>query len=593
MKLAAAPIILALVQINACQSCVLDMQGAGRASTDQGTLHSEQEDGVLVWRGIPYASAERFGVPSPARTSGLRYRADEFGAACPSKDGESTTESCLTLNIWSPDDEGSYPVLVWFHGGAFEFGSSSDTFEADGQEFDTFDGGELVQTMNAVVVTVNYRLGPFGFLAHPAIDDTAGGNPGSFGLMDMVESLRWLEENVSEFGGDPDRVTIFGESAGGIAACHLLTAEGVDGLFDRAILQSGACTPFTRDVVGAHEIGETFADVLIASSSYADCVDARDAAATLSDVEDCLRNAPRADLVAAMRDPSVNTFRLYDVNSVPWAPPAGTALLPDFAARRFAAGEFVRVPVLAGNTSDELGYFRPRPIGDDCAAENLQELRGSSPPQARDLADLFAAGHSLPMSPTPEEWDAEQTQLLAAAEWDCATEHMLELMHAAGQRDLWRFEFDHLGDWQDDPTTTFLFRLLCDGAGVRTAPFVFNQTPTPSHGTDVAFTFGHPEIPERGADLEDQALSFAMRHTWIAFAWDGDLEDAVVAGDATPWAPGTRAFVRFDELPHAVDEAVGADDLCGQVGDILGWDCAPSCTPGTDCPVWCGPPRTP
>lgn len=154
-----------------------------------------------------------------------------FGPACPQpsrRDRDAgvgpTAEDCLYLNVWAPADARDAPVMVWIHGGAFQIGAGSQPF---------YDGTSFAEN-GVVLVTFNYRLGRLGFFAHPALAE--GGN---FGLMDQVAALRWVRENATAFGGDPDNVTVFGESAGGASVLYLLTSPKTDGLFDKAIIQSG------------------------------------------------------------------------------------------------------------------------------------------------------------------------------------------------------------------------------------------------------------------------------------------------------------------------------------------------------------------
>ncbi|NJN53013.1 MAG: carboxylesterase family protein, partial [Gammaproteobacteria bacterium] len=158
--------------------------------------------------------------------------ASEFGASCPQPVRQdrrmgvgATAEDCLFVNVWTPDVKGRLPVLVWIHGGAFRVGASSAPF---------YDGVPFAKD-GVVMVSLNYRLGRFGFFAHPSLDAPQG----NFGLMDQIAALRWVKRNIAAFGGDPDQVTVFGESAGGASVLYLLTSPATEGLFHRAIIQSG------------------------------------------------------------------------------------------------------------------------------------------------------------------------------------------------------------------------------------------------------------------------------------------------------------------------------------------------------------------
>ncbi|MGZ5912480.1 MAG: carboxylesterase/lipase family protein, partial [Reyranella sp.] len=212
----------------------------------EGGLLSGAGEGIRVYKGIPFAAPpvgqRRWRPPEPAEPwDGIR-EATRFGADCPqelrpgSRAGR-TDEDCLTLNIWTPAraaDE-ALPVMVWFYGGSFLFGSASDI------RFD----GEAFARKGVVLVTAAYRVGLFGFLAHPGLTrESPHGSSGNYGLLDQIAALGWVQRNIAAFGGDPRRVTAFGVSAGSASIAMLLTAPLAAGLFQRAILESpGAFRP--------------------------------------------------------------------------------------------------------------------------------------------------------------------------------------------------------------------------------------------------------------------------------------------------------------------------------------------------------------
>jgi len=218
-------------------------QSPFHASVESGEVAGSIEDGVFVFKSIPYAAPPvgelRWRAPRPAaRWTGVR-NAFEFGSACPQASSRDVrlaemSEDCLTLNIWSPaHDRGPrLPVMVWLHGGAFASGSA---------RMPIYDGGNMARK-GVVMVTINYRLGVFGFFGHPQLtaEAKAEGVPtANYGLLDQIEALRWVKRNIDAFGGDPSNVTLFGESAGGISVLALMTAPPARGLFQKAIIQSG------------------------------------------------------------------------------------------------------------------------------------------------------------------------------------------------------------------------------------------------------------------------------------------------------------------------------------------------------------------
>lgn len=210
--------------------------------TAYGAIEGRVREGVRIFKGIPYAAppvgALRWRPPSPpAAWTGARD-AGAFGPACLQpelpggpRDFGPQSEDCLTLNIWTPANAEKAPVMVWIHGGAFRIGSSSLAF---------YDGAAFARS-GVVLVSINYRLGGFGFFAHPALRDEGGpdADAANFGLLDQIAALGWVKDNIAAFGGDPENVTVFGESAGGASILYLLTSDRARGLFQKAIVESG------------------------------------------------------------------------------------------------------------------------------------------------------------------------------------------------------------------------------------------------------------------------------------------------------------------------------------------------------------------
>jgi para-nitrobenzyl esterase len=289
-----------------------------------GTIHE--------FLGIPYAAAPvgelRWRPPQePERWHGVRD-ATSFGAHCPQVatpfGTPSTTEDCLFLNVFTPakTNEGRphlLPVMVWIHGGGLVVGES-----------DGYDPSKLVAE-DVIVVTINYRLGELGFLAHSALAaETPNGAAGNYGLLDQQAALRWVQRNIRAFGGDPDNVTIFGESAGGLSVHSQLASPLAAGLFHRAIVESGAYSLVQPSLAAAEAAGAALA-------ASAGCVDPSTAAA-------CLRSLSVAAILAHQ--------------------PAGTMVpnldgfvLPQTVGSAFGTGQFNRVPVIEGSNHDEWRLF--------------------------------------------------------------------------------------------------------------------------------------------------------------------------------------------------------------------------------------------
>src|SRR3954471_190219 len=247
--------------------------------TTAGRLQGVEEDGLAVFKGIPFAAPPvgplRWRPPQPVqRWDGVRP-ATEYGPWAPQPPpgqgggigGEDAgqDEDCLTLNVWTPaaGDDGKRPVMVWIHGGGFTTGSGAGVL---------YRGGHLAARGDVVVVSINYRLGALGFAAHPALKDPETGICGNWGMLDQVAALRWVQENIGGFGGDPGNVTIFGESAGGMSVSTLLGMPMAKGLFAKAIAQSGGPVGVLFDA--GSQVAEQLAEAL--GRSAAEVAELRD-----------------------------------------------------------------------------------------------------------------------------------------------------------------------------------------------------------------------------------------------------------------------------------------------------------------------------
>lgn len=215
-------------------TCLASISNAATIELAQGTIVGTQSDGITIFKGIPYARPPvdqyRWQPPRSIEPGTENFIATEFGAMCLQDNFRNTpkfdiSEDCLSVNVWTPDTEAKKPVMVWIHGGGFRGGSNRIK-------------GEVFADEGNVVVAVNYRLGPLGFFSHESLQQPVA----NFGLLDLELALKWVHENISSFGGDPDNVTIFGVSAGGQAINLLMTSPRVRGLFHRAIAQSGYAT---------------------------------------------------------------------------------------------------------------------------------------------------------------------------------------------------------------------------------------------------------------------------------------------------------------------------------------------------------------
>lgn len=324
--------------------------------TDKGAVRGVIHDGVREFKGIPYAQPPvgelRWSLPKDvAPWNGIR-NATKYGSACPQLERygipeSSDDEDCLSINVTVPyasrsDLARKRAVIVWIHGGAFVGGSSA-----------LYPLGEMAISGDVVVVSMNYRLGIFGFTAHPSFD---ADHNGGYGLEDQRAALRWVQRNIAAFGGDPANVTVAGESAGAASVCmHLLSPDETTGLFQKAIIQSAGCVTPLPSIEAGKKIGRKVA-------VFVGC---NDDATALS----CLRKKSVKELLEA-------ASKVAGSSIVTYMPVIGTKTVPLSGARAIPAGKFVHVPVLAGGTRDELRLYVAYAVqgGQKITAENYADL---------------------------------------------------------------------------------------------------------------------------------------------------------------------------------------------------------------------------
>lgn len=345
--------------------------------TTNGWLQGKTVGSVDQWLGIRYAASPagvgRWTAPKPPGFNGARqapYAATQFGAPCPQNisqfgnsiplptppntipaPGSADSEDCLFLNVYVPadrhDDRGEpLPVLFWIHGGSNEYGEGS-----------SYDPTPLVAQGHIIVVTINYRLGALGWLAHPLLDDGSPNSSGNYGLMDQQFAMRWVNRNIAAFGGDPHKVTIAGESAGAIDSCSHLASPTAAGLFRGAIIESGCIVFQYPQAVLAAVSGGPFVEAL--------------GCTTLA----CLQAAPVSAVLAAELP-------------LGWVVVEGPNIptLPETPQQAFSADDFNKVPVIQGTNLDEGRLFVPLfngvLTGDDYASAVAGLFAAYSPPLA-------------------------------------------------------------------------------------------------------------------------------------------------------------------------------------------------------------------
>ena len=474
--------------------------GAGPVvPTGDGPVRGVTAGSIDEFLGIPYAAPPtgnlRWRPPQPpAEWQGVRDTT-QFGPSCPQPpQGNATfppgpiSEDCLYLNVYSPaqtgndmgnTDQNGRPVLVWIHGGGLVEDASRN-----------YDPAKLAAD-GVVAVTINYRLGALGFLAHPALASRPGGPSGNYGLMDQQAALRWVQDNIRHFGGDPGNVTIAGESAGGLSVLAHMVSAGSRGLFAKAIIESGSFALNQQPLATAEAAGQAFA-------AQAGCPDQTAA---------CLRHLPVSALVSPhfIEIPGV-------VDGKVLTEPIGTAL---------AAGRFARVPVLNGTNHEEEALFValgltvsqgtdvPIPGGRGSVTpatyqNDIAVALGVTAARAAQIAAEYPPGNDLFLA------TVAFSTLVGDASFACPA---LQIDQETSQRaPAYAYEFN------DD-----------------NAPQLFTPPgflpPVATHGSELPYLFDLPNAPHPPQfSADQQALAASMRAAWAHFAATGNPATAAV-----PW----------------------------------------------------------
>jgi len=471
---------------------------------DSGQIAGERvgaDQSIRAYKGIPFAAppvgVHRWHPPLPvAPWQGVR-ECKSFGPICPQQPYPANSiyvqprqpqnEDCLFLNVWTGAKSGDKkPVMVWIHGGALTRGSGS---------LGIYDGERLAR-QGVVLVTINYRLGPFGFLAHPALSrESSHASSGNYGVLDQIAALQWVQRNIAAFGGDPGQVTIFGESAGSWSVCALVATPLAKGLFQRAIGQSGGCfSPMQYLNVQrnghppAEKTGENLARLL-------GCDKADDPLAAMR-----VKSADEI-LSAAAKDPSQARVR---ANVDGW-------VFPDEIANIYAQGKHNHVSVIVGSNADEGTAFLP-------GATSVAAVEAMSRGKFGDLFDQFAKVY-----PIASDGDARKALLNSARDeifsWEMRT--WARMMHKSG-----------------DKAYLYFF--------TRVPPRPEASQLGAYHAAEIPYVFDNLALVPWPQAPADEALARAMSACWTRFAAGRGPAD----GQPFKWAayePDAEPFVSFGD----------------------------------------------
>ena len=451
---------------------------APQTRVEQGLLAGIPQGGAVAYLGVPYAAPpvgrQRWRAPQPAaQWTGVRA-ADRFGASCQqdltpgNRLGPWTheylivgpvSEDCLFVNIWTPAQRTSQglPVLFWIHGGAFTGGSG---------DVPLYDGAKLA-AQGLIVVSANYRLGVYGFLAHPELSAEGQGASGNYGLLDQIAALAWVKRNIAAFGGDPARVTIAGQSAGAASVHDLILSPLAKDLFQRAIAQSGSGMGLRLPPKSAAEAaGVRFAQAAGATSLAA------------------LRALSTEQLGVAARKPELAAG---SAGGLRFAPIADGFVLPENPEAALQEGRLHDTPILTGLTQDEGSAMNP-----DYRLRDAAQYRAALTRRYGALADRFAAAY-------PAEQPAVSGPALSRDRGLAAL-----LFWAEGRRKTSRH-----------PVYAYLFTHVEPGPDAATYGAF--------HSSEIPYVFGTVDkTPERGFTPLDRVLAQTLGRYWVNFVTTGD-----------------------------------------------------------------------
>jgi para-nitrobenzyl esterase len=480
---------------------------------DSGPISGELDGDVWTYLGIPYAAPPvgelRWKEPQPVAAWEDVLPCDDFGPACPQPpwpypvisgimEVGMTSEDCLYLNVWTPaaSPDESMPVMVWIYGGGFTTGASN---------IPIYDGRHLAEK-GVVVVSFNYRVGPFGFMAHPLLSaESPDGVSGNYGMLDQISALEWVQENIEVFGGDADNVTIFGESAGGASVCNLMVSPLAEGLFDRAIVQSGGFLDFGMP---AGDDGGTLQDAEMTGEKIAGDLGVADDEDALA----VLREKTSQEILEAASE-QTSALGMMDMGPVVdgWA-------LPDKPSALFAAGAQQNVPLLIGTNADEGAYFAP-----EMTMQQYQLM----------LSFIYGEYADRVFALFPADSD-EQVQ-------PAFVRLMTEMGFAAGSR----FAASSMTEVE---APAYLYEFTKSSSDPRLEGL------GAFHGIEITYVFGNADqVPQVTPSEEDIALSEAMMDYWVNFATNGDPNGQGLA----QWPAYSSEIDRYQELGSTIATQTG------------------------------------
>jgi para-nitrobenzyl esterase len=480
-------------------------------TTQFGPIQGVVNGGVHQFLGVPFAKPPvntlRWKAPQNPDSWSTVINTTSFAPVCPQKNfdtgGTSYTiegnEDCLYLNIWTPQlTTPNLPVLVFIHGGGNQQGSASET-NAGAQ---MFFGKNMAERGTAVIVTIQYRLGPLGFLVHPGLDaESSTGTSGNFAALDQLLALQWVQNNIAQFGGDATKVMVFGESAGGVNVGNLLTSPLATGLFQRAAIQS------------AVPVIETYATGTTKGTTY---------------VNSFIATGTDADKIAYMRTLSSETLVANETAPISggsvqsnWKAVMDGEVFTNFPVQSFQSGMFNKVPLLIGSNAEEMSLSTPATVTPGMV--NL--LINSTVPSG-----LQATAHALyPSGSTNEEAKVSYIGILSDSQFTATTRRTAQCVSANQTEPVWRYFFSYR----------------------HSIPALANYGSY--HGMELFYVFNTWENTTLGSGVlfsaNDEAVQDAMLAYWVNFATTGNPNGTGLTN--WPQYDGTTdCYLEINETPN-------------------------------------------
>lgn len=495
--------------------------------TNYGPVRGIAEDNVKAWKGIRYAAAPtgelRFRAPQPPARSAEVADATAFGPACPQPVfpnmpldlGAPQGDDCLRLNVWASSDTrpgDAKPVMVWLHGGAYVLGASSQTL---------YDGRRLVSHGDVVVVTVNYRLGVLGFLDLSSFDGAGRHFDSNVGLRDVLAALEWVRDNIAAFGGDPRRVTLFGESAGAGIVTSLLASPAAEGLFGAAIAQSSPATS-VYDRERAASVAQAFLDRLGVTPAESQKLFDLPMGAILTASQQVFDEVP-------VRNPGRLAF----------VPIVDGDVLSDYPVKLAQEGRSLPVPLIIGTNKHEAALFRLMrsplmPITPSAITSMFNQIAAEQPDLQLPTEEVIGSAYSRMRRKARSLSIATDVGFRMPSVWLAEGHSRVAPVY------LYRFDY----------ATPLLKLLMVNAAHATELPYVWG-------------TLGAPKDPtlKLGGSRTAKAVSKRVRARWINFAAHGSPAGPAGEPEWTPYAHDDRACLiigRNDALAHDVDAGIRA-----------------------------------